>query len=52
MIVCTFAGHRKIFGFRQQQVIETLEKLLETEQKMICYVGGAYAAPKVQLDRR
>lgn len=40
MIVCTFAGHRKIFGFRQQQVIETLEKLLETEQKMICYVGG------------
>lgn len=40
MFVCTFAGHRKIFGCSQQQVIEALETLLEIEQDMICYVGG------------
>lgn len=40
MFVCTFAGHRKIFGFSQQPVIEALETLPETEQDLICYVGG------------
>lgn len=40
MFVCTFTGHRKIFGSSQQQVMEALETLLETEQDMICYVGG------------
>ena len=40
MIVCTFAGHREVFGLGQSQVVEILEKLLEVEQEMTCYVGG------------
>ena len=40
MIVCTFAGHREVFGLGQSQVVEILERLLEAEQAMTCYVGG------------
>ena len=40
MVVCTFAGHREVFGLGQSQVVEILERLLEVEQEMTCYVGG------------
>ena len=40
MVTCTFAGHREIFGFKDDQVIEILEELLASEQEMTCYVGG------------
>ena len=40
MVVCTFAGHREVFGLGQSQVVEILERLLEAEQEMTCYVGG------------
>ena len=40
MMVCTFAGHREVFGLGQSQVVEILERLLEAEQEMTCYVGG------------
>lgn len=40
MMVCTFAGHREIFGLSQSKVIEILEYLLESEQELTCYVGG------------
>ena len=51
MVVCTFAGHREVFGLGQSQVVEILERLLEVEQEMTCYVGGnrnmfCYIAPK------
>lgn len=39
-MVCTFAGHREAFGLGQSPVVRALENLLETEQEMICYVGG------------
>ena len=39
-MVCTFAGHREVFGLGQSQVVEILERLLEAEQEMTCYVGG------------
>ena len=38
MVVCTFAGHREVFGLGQSRVVDILERLLEAEQKMICYV--------------
>ncbi|OUP55217.1 MULTISPECIES: hypothetical protein [Eubacteriales] len=40
MVVCTFAGHREVFGLGQSRVVEILERLLEAEQEMTCYVGG------------
>lgn len=40
MMVCTFAGHREVFGLGQSRVVEILERLLEAEQEMTCYVGG------------
>lgn len=40
MLVCTFAGHREVFGLNLSRVVEVLENLLETEQEMICYVGN------------
>ena len=51
MVVCTFAGHREVFGLGQSQVVEIFERLLEVEQEMTCYVGGnrnmfCYIAPK------
>ena len=39
-MICTFAGHREVFGFRQSQLMEILESILESEQELICYVGG------------
>ena len=41
MVVCTFAGHREVFGLGQSRVVEILERLLEAEQEMTCYVGGS-----------
>ena len=40
MLVCTFAGHREVFGLSPFKVVEILESLLEAEREMICYVGG------------
>ena len=40
MVTCTFAGHREIFGMRDTEIIEILEKLLENETDMTCYVGA------------
>ena len=40
MVVCTFAGHREVFGLGQSRVVEILERLLEAEQEMTCYVGA------------
>lgn len=40
MLVCTFAGHREVFGLNPSRVVKVLENLLETEQEMICYVGN------------
>ena len=39
-MICTFAGHREIFGFNQSHLMEILESILESEQELICYVGG------------
>lgn len=39
-MVCTFAGHREVFGLNESQVVRTLERLLESEHELICYVGG------------
>ena len=35
MVVCTFAGHREVFGLGQSRVVEILERLLEAEQEML-----------------
>ena len=34
-MICTFAGHREVFGFNQSQLLEILESILKSEQ------GGA-----------
>jgi len=39
-MICTFAGHREIFGFDRSHLMEILESILESEQELICYVGG------------
>ena len=39
-MICTFAGHREIFGFDQSHLMEILESILESEQELTCYVGG------------
>lgn len=39
-MICTFAGHREVFGLSQWPVVEALETLLSTEQELICYEGG------------
>ena len=31
MVVCTFAGHREVFGLGQSRVVDILERLLEAE---------------------
>ena len=39
-MICTFAGHREVFGFNQSQLMEILESILKSEQELTCYVGG------------
>lgn len=39
-MTCTFVGHRMVFGLKQEQILEILEKLTETETSLTCMVGG------------
>ena len=39
-MICTFAGHRIAFGQIQDQILEILEELLESEESLTCMVGG------------
>ena len=34
MMVCTFAGHREVFGLGQSQVVEILKRMGVAEQEM------------------
>ena len=40
MNTCTFAGHREVFGSCKQQIETALERLMENEDSLHCYVGG------------
>lgn len=40
MAVCTFAGHRNVFGSVSDCVIEQLKKILSKERSLECLVGG------------
>lgn len=40
MAVCTFAGHRNVFGGVSDRVVEQLEKILSKERSLECLVGG------------
>ena len=35
-MICTFAGHREIFGFDRSHLMEILESILESEQELGC----------------
>lgn len=39
-MVCTFVGHRTVFGLKQERILEILESLLEEEKSLVCLVGG------------